>query len=142
MEKIEYLKIIATIIIALFGWWITHRLNTERDFKNKKKEMKISYLIEAYMELEDVCHRYEDDIIERFPKLEAALAKIQLFGTESQISLSHEIIDSVQGGIADTDTLLKDLRKELRDELKLEQTQTDIHFFRWGMKPDENDRPS
>lgn len=133
--ELGYLKILFTLSLAMLGWFVTHKLNSERDFNNKKREQIISYLIDAYLDLEDVCHRHDSDLIERFTKLESALAKIQLFGTEEQINMAHQIVDSIAKEPTNTDPLLRNLRSGLRKELKLPDTETDIAFCRWGKLP-------
>src|SRR5262245_61250215 len=109
--------LLITTIAAVGGWFVCHLLNARRDKTNKKREQRISYLIEAYRRLEFCAHRKElkpDD-------LESALADIQLFGSARQVELSLNFgKEFAAQGNAEFDALLRDLRQDLRRELQLE----------------------
>ncbi len=42
------IPLIITAVVAVVGWFIVHELSISRDIKNKRIELKIKYLIEAY----------------------------------------------------------------------------------------------
>lgn len=90
--EITYLKIIFTVLVTMIGWYFTHYFNSKRDHKNKIRETKMTYWIEAYLALENVCNRHEEDLISRFTKLEDALAKIQLLGSDEEILMAKKVI--------------------------------------------------
>jgi len=134
--EITYLKIIFTVLVTMIGWYITHYFNSKRDHKNKIRETKMTYLIEAYLALENVCNRYEEDLIKRFPKLEDALAKIQLFGSDEQILMAKKVIIAIgENKKTDVEELLQDIREKLRKEIGLSKTTEEIRYLRYGKLP-------
>src|SRR5579872_6080783 len=109
---------LVTILVAIGGWIAGHTLSARRDRLNKRREQRIGYLIEAYRRLES-CARRGDKL--DFSKLESAIADIQLFGTAKQVELVQSFaIEFAAKGETTMDELLQDLRRDLRDELKLE----------------------
>ena len=42
------IKILSTAVIAVFSWIMAHYFTSEREVKNKQREIKVEYLIEAY----------------------------------------------------------------------------------------------
>jgi len=95
LSQINYYKqkrnkltsIIATTVIAVVGWFIGHQLSISRDIKNKRTEIKIGYLIEAYRKLERVSNSENPDR----KNFETAIADIQLLGTRRQVKLAQDI---------------------------------------------------
>ena len=67
---LDDLKLILSIIVVCLGWWCVHYLNTKRDEQNKRKEICLTYLIEAYMLLtHKISHRELDkqsDIVKKY----------------------------------------------------------------------------
>ncbi|MGA8149245.1 MAG: hypothetical protein WB870_16955 [Gallionellaceae bacterium] len=124
------IPLLVTTVVAIVGWFAAHALTTQRDRTNKRREQRIDYLIEAYRRLESCAHRGNQL---EFPKLESAVADIQLFGTPHQVSLVQSIVtEFVAGGGAQMDALLQDLRRDLRAELKLETVPDKILHIRYG----------
>ena len=39
------------LLVAVLGWFIAHRLAAARDRANKRREVQVSYLIEAFRRL-------------------------------------------------------------------------------------------
>lgn len=106
------------VVITICGWFVIHLMSKKRDFINKKKEIRISYLINAFRRIEDSIHRSDTD---KLLQLESAIADIQLFGTKEQIELSRQFaIELAQSHQADNKLLLMNLRDDLRKELGLE----------------------
>jgi len=129
------LKILVTIsgsaIIAICGWFIAHWLASHREQRNKRRDIRISYLIEAYRNLANAAHRNRGE--PEAKDLEMAVHDIQLFGTEKQNDLLNEFLDQyeVSGG-ASVDLLLKDMRDDLRHELHIgDISGSRFRFFRW-----------
>ncbi len=103
------------VIIAILGWGIGYVSSSRINLNNKKKEMRIQYLIETYTILSDACNRHELS-----PKIEIAISNINLFGTEEQIELAHAFVQQLASTKQATyDTLLLKLRDDLRNELNL-----------------------
>ncbi len=95
------------------------RLNAERDLLNKKREIHVQYLVGVYRQLALSANRPPDP--KYFRDMEAAVADIQLLGTASQIGKIDTFCEEFsRQGWASIDSLLVDLRKDLREELQLE----------------------
>jgi hypothetical protein len=116
-------------LITIIGWIIVYFLDKKRDEKNKRKEIRVNYLIEAWRLLESASNR-EDNKLNK--NLEAAVADIQLFGNRKQIELAKELADklSESGGHAYINSLLSELRTNLREELKLEKVHSKLTHLR------------
>lgn len=132
MNITTIISIMITALIAIAGWFIVHGLSIDRDLKNKRTELKIRYLIEAYRKLENISHR-ENPNTQDF---ESAMADIQLFGTKRQVDLSHSIAkEFAKNRTAILDELLNDLRDDLRESLKLEKLPSQsLLIVRWKEK--------
>ncbi len=112
--------LLITTVVAIFGWFAAHRLAASRERAAKRREVRVSYLIETYRNLAHVCHRplreSEDSRL-----LESLISDIQLFGTQGQIDLAHTFVkefSSTKKG--DADAILADINHELRKELGLQ----------------------
>lgn len=104
--------------VAVLGWFVGHLLSARRDVVSKRREQRIGYLIEAYRRLESCAHR--GDALD-VPMFESSVADIQLFGSRRQVELVQEVLtEYAKGGDASIESLLQDLRADLRQELKLE----------------------
>tara|TARA_B100000315_G_C14233418_1_gene432055 strand:+ start:181 stop:579 length:399 start_codon:yes stop_codon:yes gene_type:complete len=121
--------LLITAIVAIIGWFIAHQLSMSRDLKNKRTDLKVKYLIEAYRKLENISHR-EDPNMQDF---ETAIADIQLLGSQKQVELAQNIAkEFAKTKCADMDDLLKDLRQNLRKVLGLEELSSqDLTIVRW-----------
>ena len=128
--KIELLiPLVITTFVAILGWYIAHRLNVSRDRANKKRDLQIQYLIEAYRRLERASNRPKN--YDNNAELESAIADIQLFGTAAQVKLAEKFsFDITQKSHAPTDELLINLRAVLRKELGLEEVNPQIVYLR------------
>lgn len=129
MENISLIQFCVASALIVFGWFVLHQLSLSRNLKNKKTEIKTSYLIEAYRNLEKISNRENADI----SILESAIADIQLFGSEKQVEMAKNIAHSfAKDGEVLFDNLLVDLRKDLRRSLSLETLKSDnIVFLRY-----------
>ena len=97
---------------------------------NKKKELRIDYLIDAWQKIEYASNRdiNEKEFIEY---VEKPIASIQLFGTLAQINLAQKIADEMgKNGTASLDSILEELRDDLRNELNLEKATTTMRYVR------------
>ena len=111
--------------VALVGWFVVHWLNVQRDQRNKKRELRIQYLIEAYRRLERSVDRPGRE--RKKEDFESAIADIQLFGTSEQIRLAVEVGEElVAQGTVSLKKLLPELRRDLREELDLQEVDTEI----------------
>lgn len=131
MAELDYYKIIVTISLAVLGWLVAHYFTAKRDVANKRRELRLQYLIDAYQVLtNDVSHRkltYERNI-----KLENLLSDIQLYGSEIQVNLAKQLAIDVAAGIGfELDPLIKCLRDDLRKELNLKKIDGNVKWLRF-----------
>ncbi|MDP9048546.1 MAG: hypothetical protein M3N14_10440 [Bacteroidota bacterium] len=123
-KQITTRSLIITSALTLVGFFIVGQINACNDKKNKLREVKINYLIDAYTKLANGSQRpinaanYHRDF-------ESAIAQIQLFGSAAEISsLDSAINNSMQISNRDTaklniDHVLIALRNSLRKEMDL-----------------------
>ena len=126
------LPLLVTTCVAVLGWAIVHRLNTRRDQENKRREIRVKYLIDAYRSIEAATDRVGGTVGTEFgPPLESAIADILLFGSLDQIrkakEVVHEIVETNKGITA---PLLYLLRDDLRKELSLAASNEELLYFR------------
>jgi len=137
------LPAIVAAIVAILGWYVAHRLSTERDVANDRRKLRVQYLIEAYRRLEFVSNRPVTP--ELAPEFEKAVADIQLFGSPRQVQLAREFASGfAKNGTHPLDPLLNELRDDLRTELKLEPVPTGIIYLRMAFdeyEPKSNVQP-
>lgn len=126
----EYLKILTTIVLAVFGWVIANNFNSNRDLKNRKREIILPFLIQNYQVLtHDICMRKPDDNLAK--KLEKLISDIQLFGSSKQVELVRRLAeDATKEKDYGFDLLVNDLRNELRKELNLCEIKRNVMWFR------------
>lgn len=129
--ELEYIKIVATILLAVVGWVVAHYFTSKRDIINKRREISIEHLVNAYRVLtNDVSHRKLNE--ERKIALENLLSDIQLFGSVEQVMMAKTLADEVaSGGAFELDPLINSLRNDLRVQLKLEQVQGNVRWLRF-----------
>jgi hypothetical protein len=131
------LTLLVTTIVAISGWWVVHSMEMNRDYTNKRRELRVQYLIDAYRSIES-CTNRPGLTKDQCHILESAMADIQLFGTVKQAKLAKDFIrDVAENQTGQADTLLEDLRDDLRKELKLESTPGDIVFLRFSRDKDD-----
>ena len=125
-----YIKLLVSIVLAVLGWWGAHYLASLRDLRNKKRELIVQYLVEAYRRLEQSGNR-DNENKEHISNIESALADIQLFGTQEQVNLASHFMDRINSydGASMNDLLLS-LRDSLRKELGLDELSNEMKFLR------------
>ena len=124
------IPLLVTTVTAVSGWLAVHRMAAKRDQLNKRRDLRIQYLIDAYRKLESVSNRDESSP-EWAEKLESAIADIQLFGSAGQVAMAKKFAsDMAAERGASADDLLNDLRKDLRQELNLENVPGAVKFLR------------
>ena len=122
--------LIVTTIVAIASWYVVHRLSIDCDQRNKRRDLRIQYLIEAYRRLEGAAHRADLSAFAR--EVESALTDVQLFGTERQVQLAHEFAEAMaRDRTAALDPLVANIRSELRSALRLEAVPDRIVVFRY-----------
>jgi len=125
-----FFPLLIATFTAVVGWLVVHRMAAKRDQVNKRRELRIQYLIDAYRKLERVSNR-DENTPEWGENIESAIAGIQLFGSARQVEMAKEFAsDMAAERAASADDLLNDLRKDLRQELNLENVSGDVKFLR------------
>jgi type II secretory pathway component PulK len=118
----------AALLGTIISWFVIHRLSRSRDRHNKKRDIRVGYLIDAFRQIEKASNR---DEFEHQVLLESALADIQLFGSLEQIRLVKTLTDEfVNTKVFNANALLTSLRNDLRSELGLKQTDERWIFLR------------
>lgn len=142
----EFWKILITIVLAVIGWIVTfyvafcgwksaHKLTSERDVKNKKREIVLNYLIEAYFILTNDLTERGNINTKQAEKIEKIISQVQLFGSTKQVDLAKDIADCIgNGGIIEYDSLINSLRDDLRKELELEKIEGNVHWARFNFQ--------
>lgn len=118
------------MVLATTGWFAVHHLTANRERASKQRDVRVSYLIQAYRDIGAAALRQPNS--EQFVKLEYAFHDIQLFGSASQIAKLQAAASQweASGGADHLKSLLADLREGLRRELELPATEAQIIFFR------------
>jgi hypothetical protein len=128
---LELFKNLITVAIAVLGWIVGHYFTSRRDRLTKKRDISLQYQINAYRVLtDDISHRPQ--VEERIRKLESVITDIQLFGSARQISLVKKLAtDVVEVGEFELDSLINDLRDDLRREIGLSKVSSNVKWLRW-----------
>ena len=122
-------------LVAVIGWFVAHQFNVYRDRRNKRHDMIVQYLLEAYRRLESAANREKTE--EQAFAFESAVADIQLLGSVEQISTTIKYLHAhtlSQGAIIDEVLCL--LRNDLRKELRLSPAKSNPVIFRFERKWD------
>ena len=118
-----------TALITIIGWLIYHFLASRRDQANKRREKRIEYMIEIWRKLERAADRGKDKSL--LPNMEEAIADIQLLGNKKQVELAIQTAEKLaKEGTVTVKDILKQLRDDLRKELKLEKINEEIKSLR------------
>ncbi len=125
-----FAQLLVTVIVALSGGWLGHRLAARRDLLNERRKLRVTYLLEAYRKLEGGSNRTEPN--NSSPVFESAIADIQLLGSPIQVKLArHFALDMARNKTASLDPLVNDLRQTLREELELPEVREPVVYLRF-----------
>ena len=131
----------AAVVVA--GWQRTHGLSAERDRANKRRDLRLSMMLEAYRVLASLTSR--DLAKEDLPVVAAAFENVQLLGTPAQVAQAKEVMMALAavfaggGGLANIDRLLGELRQAIRSDLGLEEVDNSLMHLKIG--PRSTDAP-
>ena len=115
------LPILTGVVAAAVAAVLAHRLTSRRDAANRRSELRIQYLLDAYRTITDTANRPLEEGTTGARTFEQSLADIQLLGSSEQAEMATDIAKSMAtDGGASMDDLLLSLREELRSELGLE----------------------
>lgn len=135
MLDTETLKYVVPAVVAVLGWFVGHQFNVYRDRQNKRRELRIQFLLEAYRRLESAANR-EGKTEEQMLAFESAVADIQLLGTPEQVRVTVCYLEQhAAGGSAQIDEVLRILRRDLRKELGLNGEVENAVVFRFTRRP-------
>ena len=109
------------LLVVVLGWFIAHRLAAGRDRANKRREIQVSYQIDAFRRLGKGVHEKIYDFADDF---ESAVIDIQLFGSMKQIERVQKFVkEFAKKGEGSLDDLLSQLRNGLLQELCLPEVE-------------------
>jgi hypothetical protein len=129
-----FIPLLATASIAVIGWFAAHWFAASRDRTNKRRDMRLSRLIDAYNALERSAHR--PFIGDRADAVSDAMADVQLLGSPAQVELAQKLVmelASRQG--VDWQPLLLSIRDEIRVELRLAKLPAILRHLRVDAPP-------
>ncbi|MGH8470638.1 MAG: hypothetical protein ACREVY_17225 [Gammaproteobacteria bacterium] len=66
-------KIIIPSALIILGWFMVSWLAAKREFTNKRREVRIQYLIEAYRSIASAANRQEQTTDDQKLKIESAI---------------------------------------------------------------------
>ena len=123
------LTLLVPTVVAIVSWFVGSWLSVRRDRANKRRDLRVQYLVEAYRRLEAAGHR--SLVPPCSSDMESAIADIQLFGSSVQVAAAQKFtLEMAQQGRASADELLDSLRNELRMEPELEHVRGKLAFLR------------
>ena len=126
-----FAQLVGAFTTAAIGWWIVHYFSSQRDLRNKRRDLRLQFLLEAYRRLESVCDR-QKRTEEETQRFEAAIADIQLLGTLEQVNATIKFAKAQSSsGEASLTEVLHLLRLDLRDEMGLPSDVQEIKTFRF-----------
>jgi hypothetical protein len=110
-------------VLAVLGRIVGQVLGARGDIDNKRRELRVHALVDAWRNLERAVNHPGPD---EMRAMEQSLADIQLFGTPVQAEHAARVARSMNEGDADAsvDELLEALRVDLRKEMRLGPAQS------------------
>jgi hypothetical protein len=120
---------LAAVIVAVCGWFAVNWLNARRERANKRRDLRTNHLVNAFLTIARHGNRTTSGA--KVAEVEAALAEIQLFGTNRQIAAARDVIAELVKGKAQIDGLLSLIRDDLRNDLKLEPAEGKFLWIVW-----------
>jgi len=137
MDILQLVVLISTVSIAVIGWIVGHILSSRREILQKRREIRIQYLRQAYLNLSQVADT-GGNFTKNISLIQASLNDIQLFGDPEHIDLIEKLISDLETkNTVPMDNLLMQLRDEIRNHLRLSK----IEGGRWSVRlyPKDND---
>ncbi|MDO9537754.1 MAG: hypothetical protein Q7J68_05510 [Thermoplasmata archaeon] len=121
---IQIIVAVVGAIVTIIVWYLSSRDLRKQDRENKKREIRLQFLIDAYRKIECAAGRNISYDSEHAHNLESAVSDIQLFGSQKQAEFAQSSADKFAStGKMDNTDLLNELRRDLRAELDLEALQ-------------------
>lgn len=82
------LTLLVPTLVAVVSWFVGSWLAVRRDRANKRPDLRVQYLIEAYRRLATATEHRDTDAA-YFAELDSAIVDVQLFGSPSQIAAAQ-----------------------------------------------------
>ena len=117
---------VVAVLATVFGWTVVGGMNAERDLVNERREQRMMYLVDAYLDIAGTANRKTMDP-EDVRRMEDAIMSVQLFGTKEHV----EALRSGPEENGDWTPVLEALRSYIREELDIPPTEQDLKFWRW-----------
>jgi hypothetical protein len=115
--------------LAIVGWFAVHLFATSRDRRNKRRDLRLQMLIDAYRGLAGSGNRPLTNETSR--DVEKAIDAIQLIGTPTDVALDQRLAkEFADTHHVDWQPLLVHMRQVIRAELKLEPVEEGLVHFR------------
>ena len=136
-DLLDIIKFIGTALIAVVGWIFGHYFTSKRDKSNKRRDLTIQHLINAYRILtNEIAHRPSSKDSDQ--KLELIISEIQLFGSTEQAKMARQLAHNIADKKGfDLDPLINSLRSDLREQLNLKVIDGNVTWLRYETKPDK-----
>lgn len=116
---VTLLALLVPTLTAIAGWLIGHWLNARRNQANRRSNIRVRFLLEAYRKLERSSNRASNSEFQ-VHDIESAIADIQLLGNQHQAEMAADFaLRLAEEREASLDDLIRDLRDDLRRELSL-----------------------
>ena len=137
-------SILIPLLVAAVGWLLVHRLAAWRDRAAKRREVRITYLIQAYRRFMDFYRAMRGPTPPNdFTEVESAITDIELFGSVSQIAKLRTFVQDLQKrDKVSLNDLAEDLRDDLRRELRLKRIEGRIVAAKISRADDEESPPA
>jgi 2-oxoglutarate dehydrogenase complex dehydrogenase (E1) component-like enzyme len=130
----QWVELILTGVIAgLISASATYFFALRQDKEARRRERIVAHLIEAYRNLEHAAQR-DPMSTEAKQRVESSLAAIFLLGSKESANAAKQFAESMSAGHGDLVELLKTLRRDLRQELGLEQHDVSPAFLRFQIE--------
>jgi len=122
---------------AIFVWYLTACSLRRQDRDQKKRDIRLRFLMEAYRQIENSANREGKELAEALKAIELAISDVQLFGTRKEVALAQEVVSAFTAGReVSFDGLLNELRRGLRSELDLEALADERKILRFTKTQD------
>jgi len=106
-------------LVAVVSWFVGSWLAAKRDRANKRRDLRVEYLIEAYRRLATATERKETNA-EYFADLDSAIVDVQLFGSADHILAAQKFAKQLaEHRMAQLSELLASLRDDPREEVEV-----------------------
>lgn len=90
------ISVLVPAVVAIAGWFVANRISARKDLATRRRELIVSYLVDAYRKLEKSASAVIPE--ESWAGIESAIADIQLFGSSRQVELAPKKVSKKVSG--------------------------------------------